>query len=270
VSYASSAMENSGSVSGSTYFMGTAEALDSGANGKICMIDRGVISFHDKVANCEASGGTGAMIINNVAGMLYGTLGDTNATTIPAVGAAFEDRAALVGASTANIIIGTSDYGFMSGTSMATPAVSGIAALVWSNHSECTGTEIRNALKASAEDRGAAGQDVYFGNGIVKASAADAYLTANGCDGGVTPPPAGDLTLSLSSYTSKGKKKVDLNFAGATGSNVDIYRNGSRITTTANDGLYTDSLSKRAQGTFTYKVCEAGTDNCSAEQSISL
>jgi subtilisin family serine protease len=271
VAYASSAMENSGSVSGSTYFMGTAQAVDSAANGKICMIDRGAISFHDKVANCEASGGTGAVIINNVAGMLYGTLGDTNTTTIPAVGAAFEDRAALVGASTANINIGTSDYGFMSGTSMATPAVSGVAALVWSNHSECTGTEIRNALKATAEDRGAAGHDAYFGNGIVKAAAADAYLTANGCAGGVTPPPpAGDVTLSLSSYTSKGKQKVDLNFAGANGSSVDIYRNGSRIATTANDGLYTDSLSKRAKGTFSYKVCEAGTDNCSAEQSVSL
>ena len=88
VGLASSAMENVGSASGSTYFMGTAEATDSGAAGKICLIDRGVISFHDKVANCENSGGAGAIIINNEPGMLYGTLGDPNATSIPAVGAA--------------------------------------------------------------------------------------------------------------------------------------------------------------------------------------
>ncbi len=55
----------------------------------------------------------------------------------------------------------------MSGTSMATPAVSGIAALVWSNHSGCTGTEIRDALKATAQDQRAAGRDDYFGYGIV-------------------------------------------------------------------------------------------------------
>ncbi len=183
VGYASSAMENTGSASGNTYFMGTAETTDAGAAGKICMIDRGVISFHDKVLNCENSGGIGAVIINNVAGMLYGTLGTTNVTSIPVVGTALEDRTALLAASTASVNIGAADYGYMSGTSMATPAVSGIAALVWSNHPQCSGTEIRNALKATAEDQGAAGRDDYFGYGIVKAKAADDYLTANGCTG---------------------------------------------------------------------------------------
>ncbi len=180
---ASSAMENHGSVSGNTYFMGTAEATDAGANGNICVIDRGNISFHDKVANCEASGGIGAIIINNEAGMLFGTLGDTNTTSIPAVGTALEDRAALVSSSSASVEITTSDYGFMDGTSMATPGVSGVAALVWSHHPQCTGTDIRNALKATADDQGAAGHDVYFGYGIVKAKAANDYLTANGCAG---------------------------------------------------------------------------------------
>ena len=99
-------------------------------------------------------------------------------------GAALEDRSALLSSTTIDIAIGTSDYGFMSGTSMATPAVSGIAALVWSNHPECTGTEIRDALKATAQDQGASGHDVYFGHGIVKAADADAYLMANGCAGG--------------------------------------------------------------------------------------
>ncbi|NMP15245.1 S8 family serine peptidase [Thalassotalea sp. Y01] len=186
--YATSAMENTGSASGAAYYMGTAEAVDSSANGKICVIDRGNISFHDKVQNCENSGGLGAIIVNNEAGMLYGTLGETNATSIPAVGADFADRSSLIAASSASVSVDASDYGFMSGTSMATPAVSGIAALVWSNHSSCTGTDIREALKASATDSGASGHDVYFGYGIVDAVAADAYLTANGC-GGTTPPP---------------------------------------------------------------------------------
>ncbi|KGJ90249.1 S8 family serine peptidase [Thalassotalea sp. ND16A] len=265
--FAASAMENSGSVSGNTYYMGTAETTDGGANGNICVIDRGAISFHDKVLNCENSGGIGAMIINNEAGMLYGTLGETNATTIPAVGATFEDRAALIAATTADINIGTSDYGFMSGTSMATPAVSGIAALVWSNHNGCTGTDIREALKATAEDAGAAGNDVYFGAGIVKAKAASDYLTANGC-GVVVEPPVGDISLTANGYRAKGKNKVDLSWSGASTSSVDIYKNGSLLTTTTNDGAYTDSF--RTSGTYTYSVCDQGTSNCSADSTVSF
>ncbi|PKG79667.1 alkaline serine protease [Shewanella sp. Actino-trap-3] len=269
--FASSAMENSGSVTGSTFYMGTAESTNSGANGNICVIDRGVISFYDKVANCEASGGVGAIIVNNVAGVLYGTLGDTNTTSIPAVGAAFEDRAALVNASSANINIGTSDFGFMSGTSMATPAVSGIAALVWSQHNACTGSEIRAALKATALDAGASGKDDYFGYGIVQAAAADAYLSSNGCAGGVTPPPTGgDITLSLNGYKSKGVKNVDLSFSGLSSANVDVFRDNNKITTTANNGSYTDSIASKGGGTYTYQVCEASTSTCSAEKSVTF
>jgi subtilisin family serine protease len=192
--FASSAMENAGSASGSTFFMGEATSTNSGAAGKVCVIDRGTISFHDKVKNCQNSGGIAAVIINNVAGMLYGTLGEgsANTTSIPAVGAAFEDRTALRAASTMTVTIESSDYGYMSGTSMATPAVAGIAALVWSNFPSCSGTEIRNALKATAQDGGTAGKDVYFGYGIVKAKAAFDYLTTKGCTGSTGGGSGGD------------------------------------------------------------------------------
>ena len=195
--YASSAMENNGSASGATYFMGTAEATDAGANGKICMIDRGVISFHDKVLNCENSGGIGAVIINNVDGMLYGTLGDPNNTSIPAVGADLADRTGLLAASNATVSVVAGDYGYSDGTSMATPGAAGVAALVWSNNPGCTGTEVRDALKATAEDQGAAGKDVYFGYGIVKAADANAYLSGQACGGqGGNVPPTASFTFN--------------------------------------------------------------------------
>lgn len=194
--YAASPMENSGDASAETYFMGLADQTDAGADGKICVIDRGEITFHDKVKNCEDSGGLGAIIINNVDGMLSGTLGSDNQTSIPAVGTSLADRDALTSAANASISIGAGNYGLMSGTSMATPGVAGVAALVWSNHPHCTGTEIRYALKASAEDSGAEGHDVYFGNGIVKAKAASDYITANGCS---SQPPAGSIQFSASS-----------------------------------------------------------------------
>ncbi|MFT5656561.1 MAG: serine protease [Arenicella sp.] len=250
--YASLAMENAGAVSGVTYFMGTAEATASGADGKICVIDRGVISFHDKVLNCQNSFGIGAIIVNNEAGVLAGTLGDTNTTTIPTVGAALEDRAALVGSNDASISVTSSDYSFLSGTSMATPAAAGAAALIWSNHPGCDGTQIREAMKASAQDQGATGRDDFFGYGIVKAFDASAYLTTNPCD--VTPPsPADDLTASA--RTSKGGRQLNVSWSGANGINVDVIINGA-ATTTDNDGSASFSVSKN--GSYTVKVCEEG------------
>lgn len=267
---ASSAMENFGNASGSVYYMGIADSTDAGAAGKICVIDRGTVSFFDKVNNCEASGGIGAVIVNNEAGMLYGTLGDTNTTSIPAVGAALEDRSQLLAAGNIDISIANNDYGFMSGTSMATPTAAGIAALVWSNHPNCTGEDIRAALKATAQDQGAAGRDDFYGHGIVKAADANAYLTANAC-GDVTPPPpppGGDLTASASGYKVKGKQRVDLSWSGAGSSDVDIYRNGAVIVTTANDGAYTDDIGAKGGATYDYQVCEAGTSTCSTTVTV--
>lgn len=277
--FASSGMENMGSAAGSTYFMGTAESVDSGAAGKICVIDRGVISFFDKVANCEASGGVGAVIINNEAGMLYGTLGDTNTTSIPAVGAALEDRSALVAATSMEVSVEASDYAYLSGTSMATPAVVGVAALVWSNHPSCSGTEIREALKATALDGGAAGKDEYFGYGIVQAAAADTYLTTNGCAGGDNGggdngggdngggDTGTDLTLTASGYKVKGSQVVDLSWANST-ADMTIYRNGSEIVSVSGVTAYTDALNTKGGGVYDYQVCETGTTTCSATVTV--
>ena len=54
-----------------------------------------------------------------------------------------------------------------------------------------------------------------------------------------------------------------LNWKGATSANIDIYRDGIVIATTPNDGLYDDSTGTSGQASFTYKVCETGTQTCS-------
>jgi len=74
-------------------------------------------------------------------------------------------------------------YASSSGTSMATPHVAGVAALVWSNAPQCSSTEIGKALKASALDLGAPGWDYKYGTGEVQAKAALDYITATGCTG---------------------------------------------------------------------------------------
>lgn len=90
-------------------------------------------------------------------------------------------------------------YNSISGTSMASPHVAGVAALVWSNHPQCKASQIRSALNATAQDRGASGKDNSYGWGIVKAKAAHDYLTNKGCSGdggGTTPPPSNGATFN--------------------------------------------------------------------------
>nr|WP_305885105.1 S8 family serine peptidase [Pleionea sp. CnH1-48] len=75
-------------------------------------------------------------------------------------------------------------YAAWSGTSMATPHVSAVAALVWSHFPSCTNADIRQALNATAQDLGANGRDQAYGFGLVQAKSAYDYLNQNGCSGG--------------------------------------------------------------------------------------
>jgi hypothetical protein len=76
-------------------------------------------------------------------------------------------------------------------------------------------------------------------------------------------PPTG-LTLSAKGYKKKGVQYADLKWAGASSTKVDIYRDGVRVANTANDGAHTDNINHRGGGSYTYKLCEAGTTTCSS------
>jgi fibronectin type 3 domain-containing protein len=90
--------------------------------------------------------------------------------------------------------IGTSvtsfGYYFFQGTSMATPHVAGVAALVKAARPSATAAEIRAAIESTCMDRGAAGYDTTFGYGIVDANAAVDAILGGGGGGDVTPPAA--------------------------------------------------------------------------------
>jgi len=86
------------------------------------------------------------------------------------------------------------DYDSWSGTSMATPHVAGVAALIWSHDPTKSATEVRNALTATARKRdGTIGRDDEYGHGIVQAAAAKLYLVS-----GETFSPTASLSPSLS------------------------------------------------------------------------
>jgi len=166
---------------------GIGDSTCPGGGGQICLIQRGTISFANKVLACIAGGGAAAIVYNNEPGALLGTLGGTaGADAIISTGVSDTEGAFLLtqlgtSVTVANVV---SNYAAWDGTSMATPHVSGVAALVWSHHLDCSNDEIRNALTTTADDLGAAGRDNAYGYGLIQAAAANDYLTANVCGGG--------------------------------------------------------------------------------------
>lgn len=73
------------------------------------------------------------------------------------------------------------------------------------------------------------------------------------------------ITLTAQHKAKRGVDIVRLSWSGASASQVDIYRNGALLTTTANSGSFTDTP---GAGTFTYHVCDAGTSTCSNDVTV--
>jgi bacillolysin len=118
------------------------------------------------------------------------------------------------------------------------------------------------------------------------ANTADAWdevgVTESVCSGGPTPTPAptatptatptpepGGFTLSVNAYKVRGVQTADLSWSGASSENVDVYRDGSAVATTLNDGFYTDPTGQKGGGSAVYQVCEAGSATCSNEVTVS-
>lgn len=90
--------------------IGDSQCLD--ATNKICLIERGGdVTFAEKVEKCQAGGGVGAIIYNNVEGAINGTLGEDFTGSIPVVSVTQADGATLqsnIGASASlSVIEGT-------------------------------------------------------------------------------------------------------------------------------------------------------------------
>jgi serine protease len=223
--------------------------------GKVVLCQRGIITFFEKVMNVQTGGGVAAIAYNNVPGNFLGTLGLGNTSAIPAISLSQEDGERLVGNKLGlqGTVVSWSDphtagYEAWDGTSMATPHVSGVAALLWSHKPTWTNGDIRRSLQATAADLGQAGIDTSYGFGLVQALAA--YNLSS-------PPPTADpMLLSGRGDRVKGRRQAALNWTGGS-ARVNVFRNGIRVAIAiANTGAFTDSLPKGGNS-FVYRVCEA-------------
>ena len=189
-------------------------------SGKVVLCQRGDVDFFTKVKNVQTSGGVAALVYNNVPGGFLGTLGEGNSSAIIGVSLSQEDGQYLVAnklgktASVSSTLTQpASGYEAWDGTSMATPHVSAVAALIWSADPSKTNAEVRAALTSTAQDLGTAGRDVYYGFGLVQAAAALAALGGGGGGGELIPVHVADLTgtyVRVNAKSWKASVKVTL------------------------------------------------------------
>ncbi|UAA40451.1 S8 family serine peptidase [Paraneptunicella aestuarii] len=246
------------SRSGSTYSCGD-------MTGKICIAERNANqagSSYTEIDNgaeaCANAGAEGVIIYSNSArpGLQNPFLVDANSVmTMPTVSVnrtTGQQLVAAAGTSATLQVQGNTDYAYYNGTSMATPHVTGVAALAWSVNPTCTAAEVRNALKQTALDLNAAGRDNYTGYGLVQAKAASDYMAANCGSGGGSGGGTGDGALTKGQAetgltgTSKssqyftidvpaGATDLTFNLSGGTG-DADLYVSfGSQPSTSTYD-----------------------------------
>jgi subtilisin family serine protease len=101
------------------------------------------------------------------------------------------------------------------------------------------------------------------GSYVVRLTVTDASGATSSRERSVTVETAAPIRLNASVIKQKGLNSVKLVWEGATGHHVDVFRDGDRIATPPNSGVYIDDLDTRGQVSLTYRVCEAGSSTCS-------
>ena len=195
LTFADASQVSGGHIEGAARTNGASGAIADGGlcnsvgawSGKVVLCQRGSIDFNTKVSNVANGGGVAAAIYNNsssdaTCGDFSGTLGDGVTSAIPAItmscaeGTTAKGYVGTTGTVYSQVSVPDSGYEAWNGTSMATPHVSAVAALVWGCFPTLTNQQIRDTLNATAKDKGAAGRDNSYGYGIVQAKAAISAL----------------------------------------------------------------------------------------------
>jgi len=145
----------------------------------VAVVKRGSATFATKAHNAAVAGASGVLLYNNTTVPVSPTLGtpDDNGTPwLPTIIVSQADGQAIVAglasASSGTLYNIATDWNLDSGTSMATPHVSGVAALIFGKNPSLTPDQVETIMERTTTDLGVPNYDTTFGWGLVNAKAA--------------------------------------------------------------------------------------------------
>jgi serine protease len=148
--------------------------------GKLALIQRGEIPFAEKVKSAIGAGAAGVLIFNNDVGLISGALTqDGTSVGVPVamiektVGDTLVTALQAGQVARASVSVVKTNYSAFAGTSMASPHVAGVAALVKAANRSLTAAQVRQILSETASPMVASVERPNeFGTGLVDAKAA--------------------------------------------------------------------------------------------------
>ncbi|HYI11344.1 MAG TPA: S8 family serine peptidase [Thermoanaerobaculia bacterium] len=167
--------------------IGKPEEFPASVQGKIALIKRGGETFANKVRAAKAAGAIAVALYNYdhkpvpSQWTLISDLASQQEDWPVVLRLTLADAEQLLkqGRRTITLSYRPDDYGYLSGTSMSAPHVTGAAALLWTLAPGATSEQIRNALIQTAIDLGAPGADPQYGHGRMNIFAAARLLAPN-------------------------------------------------------------------------------------------
>ncbi len=147
--------------------------------GKYVLVSRGEITFGEKVGNALKAHAAGVIIYNNAPGLIHGALTQDGSTMDIAVvmieqsaGQSLKTELTAGHQVLASIVTLRTDYASFDGTSMATPHVAGVAALVKAANKNLKPSEVKEIFKKTAQTLGGTNTKNELGSGLINAEAA--------------------------------------------------------------------------------------------------
>jgi hypothetical protein len=129
-------------------------------------------------------------------------------------------------------------------------------------------SDIKSALSALAGKARSKGTKACRAGSKASGGGSNAPPDAGGSGGG--GGTTSSIKLKVTGRSTSGRQYMTLTWSGIRGSRVDIYRDGSRLLSTGNDGRYVNVRRNQGRISYTYKLCQRGASACSRSVRISF